>query len=44
MDNRLYLFSKFLENKPVAKLLGSDLSATDFNDDTLGRCLDASAP
>lgn len=41
MDDRLYLFPKFLENKPVAKLFGSNLKAEDFNDDALGRCLDA---
>ena len=41
MDDRLYLFPKFLENKPVARLFGQDLNAHDFNDDALGRCLDA---
>ena len=41
MDDRLYLFPKFLENKPVARLFGKDLSANDFNDDALGRFLDA---
>lgn len=41
MDDRLYLFSKFLENKPVSKLLGENVSALQFNDDSLGRCLDA---
>ena len=41
MDDRLYLFPKFLENKPVNKLFGSNLKAEDFNDDALGRCLDA---
>ena len=40
IDDRLYLFPKFLENKPVAKLLGENLQASDFNDDTLGRFLD----
>jgi transposase len=41
MDERLYLFPKFLENKPISKLLGENLCAEDFNDDTLGRFLDA---
>jgi len=41
MDDRLYLFPKFLENKPVARLFGQDLNAHDFNDDALGRFLDA---
>lgn len=41
MDDRLYLFPKFLENKPVARLFGQELTAQDFNDDALGRFLDA---
>ena len=40
MDDRLYLFPKFLENKPVTRLFGQDLCANDFNDDALGRFLD----
>lgn len=40
VDDRLYLFPKFLENKPVSRLLGGDLIASDFNDDSLGRGLD----
>ena len=40
IDDRLYMFPKFLENKPVAKLFGADLHASDFNDDALGRFLD----
>ena len=40
MDNRLYMFPEFLENKPVARLLGDNLNAEHFNDDALGRCLD----
>ena len=40
-DDRLYLFPQFLENKPIGRLLGQGLSANDFNDDALGRCLDA---
>ena len=41
IDDRLYMFPKFLSNKPVEKLLGSGLVAEDFNDDSLGRALDA---
>ncbi|WP_165941912.1 IS1634 family transposase, partial [Cardinium endosymbiont of Culicoides punctatus] len=41
IDDRLYLFPKFLANKPVDKLLGPGLLAEDFNDDALGRALDA---
>jgi transposase len=41
IDDRLYLFPEFLANKPVKRLLGQDYQAKDFNDDALGRCLDA---
>lgn len=41
MDDRLYLFSKFLENKPVERLMGEDVKSEYFTDDALGRCLDA---
>jgi len=41
MDDRLYMFPKFLENKPVARLFGGAVTAADFNDDALGRFLDA---
>lgn len=40
MGRRLYILSNFLSNKPVERLLGPKLSAEDFNDDCLGRCLD----
>jgi len=36
----LYLMPDFLQNKPVDVLIDPDLTADDFNDDTLGRCLD----
>lgn len=39
-DDRLYLFPDFLKNKPVERLLGEGLKASDFNDDATGRCLD----
>ena len=41
MNTRLYMFPEFLENKPVDRLLGDGLIAEDFNDDALGRALDA---
>ena len=41
MDDRLYLFPKFLENKPVNRLFDDHVNAADFNDDSLGRGLDA---
>lgn len=37
----LYLMPDYLHNKPVDLLIGPGLSADDFNDDTLGRSLDA---
>ena len=40
VNNRLYMFAEFLSNKPIKRLLGSHLSAQDFTDDSLGRCLD----
>ncbi|KAG8176091.1 hypothetical protein JTE90_025549 [Oedothorax gibbosus] len=43
MDNRLYMFPEFLSNKPVDKLFRPDITAEMFNDDALGRCLDAIA-
>ena len=36
----LYLTPDYFENKPVDLLIGPELSASDFNDDTLARCLD----
>lgn len=42
VNQRLYLVSRFFENKPVGKLLNdSYLQAEHFNDDALGRSLDA---
>ena len=41
MDDRLYMFEHFLENKPVDKLFDDTVEAAFFNDDALGRCLDA---
>jgi transposase len=36
----LYLTPDYMQNKPVDLLIGPGLHADDFNDDTLGRCLD----
>jgi hypothetical protein len=36
----LYLMPDYLRNKPVDLLIRPELTADDFNDDTLGRCLD----
>lgn len=36
----LYLMPDFLHNKPVDLLIGAELSAEDFNDDSLGRSLE----
>lgn len=41
IDTRLYMFSHFFDNKPVERLLGEELNAEHFNDDALGRTLDA---
>lgn len=42
-DERLYMFETFLDNKPLDRLFGPTVEASHFNDDTLGRCLDAIA-
>jgi transposase len=36
----LYLMPDYLRNKPVDLLIRPDMRAEDFNDDSLGRCLD----
>jgi transposase len=36
----LYLTPEFFSNKPVDLLIGEDLTAEDFNDDSLGRAMD----
>ena len=43
VDTRLYMFPKFLEKRPVSRLFGRKMDAAWFNDDSLGRCLDAIA-
>ncbi len=40
MNSRLYMTQHFFQDKPVAELLGEDISAEHLNDDCLGRCLD----
>ena len=41
IDDRLYMFPQFLDNKPVDRLFQGSVKAEYFNDDALGRCLDA---
>jgi transposase len=41
MDDRLYMFPEFLKSVPVQRFFGPDVTADHFNDDALGRCLDA---
>jgi len=40
MHSRLYMFPKFMHNKPVDRLFSPEITAEFFNDDSLGRCLD----
>jgi transposase len=40
MNSRLYMTTHFFQDKPVAQLLGDEVSAENLNDDCLGRCLD----
>jgi len=41
VDSRLYMFPEFLEKRPIDRLFGKKLDPLWFNDDALGRCLDA---
>jgi transposase len=41
VNKRLYLVPQFFEDKPIARLLGEGFEASHFNDDWLGRALDA---
>jgi len=41
VDERLYMFPEFLEDKPVTRLFREGVEASHFNDDSLGRCLDS---
>lgn len=43
VDSRLYMFPDFLKKRPISRLFGKQMEASWFNDDTLGRCLDAIA-
>jgi len=40
-QRRLYLFPTYFENKAVQRLFRKDVTADDFNDDVIGRTLDA---
>ena len=41
IDDRLYMFPEFIEGTAIDRLLGPGLKAEYFNDDAIGRCLDA---
>ena len=41
VSSPLYMYPEFLEDKAVARIFGKDITAAHFNDDALGRCLDA---
>lgn len=41
VNRTLYLMPHFFKDKPVERLLGSDIQAEHLNDDALGRALDA---
>ena len=41
VNKRLYLVPQFFEDKPMSRLLGEGFEASHFNDDRLGRALDA---
>lgn len=41
IDDRLYMFPQFLDNKPIDRMFKGKVKAEYFNDDALGRCLDA---
>ena len=41
INQRLYLIPQFFKDKPIAHLLGADITAEQLNDDALGRTLDA---
>ena len=36
----LHMYPGYFSDKPINRLLGEDIKASDFNDDALGRCLD----
>ncbi|MEL6152471.1 MAG: IS1634 family transposase [Bacteroidota bacterium] len=41
VSSPLYLYDRFLEKKAISRLFGEAVQAKHFNDDALGRCLDA---
>ncbi|MCC5791463.1 MAG: IS1634 family transposase [Legionellaceae bacterium] len=40
MNSRLCMMAHFFQDKPVARMLGDEVTADNLNDDCLGRCLD----
>lgn len=40
IDTRLYMFSEFLQDKPLDRLIGEGVKAEYYTDDALGRALD----
>jgi len=40
VNQRLYLFPKFFQDKPVSRLIGKDIKAEDLNEHVMGRALD----
>jgi len=40
VNQRLYLFPKFFEDKPVDRLIGKGIEAEDLNEHVMGRSLD----
>ncbi len=41
IERRLYMVSRFFENKPIERLVGEGIKASDLNDDQIGMTLDA---
>jgi len=40
VNQRLYLFPKFFQDKPIDRLIGEDISASQLNEHVIGRALD----
>jgi len=40
VNQRLYLFPKFFQDKPVDRLIGKSIDAEDLNEHVMGRALD----
>ena len=41
LSKPLYLFPQFFQDKPVEKLLGAGIKASEINDDKIGRVMDS---